>query len=887
MSAVRSLLSDGTQLKAKYGLKIERPLGLLQGTERPASIPSAFERVFQGTARFWNTSLQRKEHIKGMILWTISDKERFENLVDHLRNLITDLGQLTGPYGVAQSQIWIVKYEMEKIEDESSLEAITEVNSSAPDDDLVSVAASRQLALVRERSVVVGQTNDNSWGGLIQPDDSISLLNQPKMPQIQELEEDINIGPQPLEITRVLPSQWRNVKTRQGLFPWLGVLIVCTNTATARPLVAVRDAKAPGHNDPLDYIRRAMSFDDEDKDGRADLREAAESVVSPSRVAINSRTLLAMLAKVTKIRISESNNVMVHPFKYLVLHAEKIRKVYQSVCDECETHGFQQSTDITTTAVADSNDSESSAEDNTNTAVEARSDEDLLRDIYRVKAELQCLIEFMDTDLAAHFKFLKDIEQRHGKVGFEHLWHYFNPNDVVFRTLATGTIDCERSQGYVIIHVSGGRPILDVTSHDDGNTASKTLSQLARPGDICGDESANASTSIMTPFILDCLFLDYDGRVFGPRPQRIIIPPFPGLRAAGRLPVGFGSLEQREAMKKRGSIFVDAVKPRFEGIGHFTFSGTSNSELEAGHSETCRHCSQTNIVDEVDGAIIVDPAAAIQYLKSQSCTLDVQFGAGVVARPTQHEFKEVFEPLNRDHPTGPRYTDVFDDSVIDRKLRESAGGWIRLRLTAKRLMQDDEWLEGARQILPPHVLAFSLGNRKWYSLPVSKLCRISTDDRGSIWDDLVLPQGHKPLVLALVSALGGPENELPPNTSNAHKTQYESVSAISRSRRRCLTVLMHGAPGTGKTHLVEGVADRLRRPLFVINCAELGTVERGAIAKLEHWFGLAKKWHCVLLLKEVDAFLARRTRGDEVERVEITSGMIRISYRRITLGTVC
>lgn len=108
--------------------------------------------------------------------------------MDNLRNLIADLSQLTEPYGVAQSQTWIVKYEMEKIEDESSLEAITQVNSSAPDDDLVSLPASRQLALVRERSVLAGQTNEMSWGGLIQPNDSISLFNQPKMPQIQELE---------------------------------------------------------------------------------------------------------------------------------------------------------------------------------------------------------------------------------------------------------------------------------------------------------------------------------------------------------------------------------------------------------------------------------------------------------------------------------------------------------------------------------------------------------------------------------------------------------------------------------------------------------------------------------------------------------------------------
>ena len=233
MAAVRSLLTDGSQLKAKYGLRIEKSAKQSPDNDSRDHAPmSAFERVFQGTAKFWNTSLQRKSYIQGTICWTVNDKDKFEELVDRIRSLVTDLDQFTEAYGVSQSQRWVVKYEMEKIEDEASLEAITEVNGSAADDDLVSVAASRQLGLVRERSVVGEQHEGTGWSRL-QPDDSVSLFGgRTLLPPIYELEEDINIGPQPIEITRVRPSQWRNIKTRQGLFSWLGVLIVCTTCCT-------------------------------------------------------------------------------------------------------------------------------------------------------------------------------------------------------------------------------------------------------------------------------------------------------------------------------------------------------------------------------------------------------------------------------------------------------------------------------------------------------------------------------------------------------------------------------------------------------------------------------------------------------------------------------
>jgi hypothetical protein len=115
--------------------------------------PSAFSKVFQTTKDFWNTSLQRKDQMAGSVRWSVYDKERFEHLVQNLRDFLEDLSKFTSDMGMTESQRLIVKYELELIDDESSLEAITAASACDDGDDLVSHAASQRLSKVRSQSV--------------------------------------------------------------------------------------------------------------------------------------------------------------------------------------------------------------------------------------------------------------------------------------------------------------------------------------------------------------------------------------------------------------------------------------------------------------------------------------------------------------------------------------------------------------------------------------------------------------------------------------------------------------------------------------------------------------------------------------------------------------
>lgn len=61
--------------------------------------PSPFERAFQSTKHFWNTSLQRKEQLSGSVFWAVIGKERFCELIEDLR-----ISLKTGPESL---RLWV------------------------------------------------------------------------------------------------------------------------------------------------------------------------------------------------------------------------------------------------------------------------------------------------------------------------------------------------------------------------------------------------------------------------------------------------------------------------------------------------------------------------------------------------------------------------------------------------------------------------------------------------------------------------------------------------------------------------------------------------------------------------------------------------------------
>lgn len=136
-----------------------------------------------------------------------------------------------------------------------------------------------------------------------------------------------------------------------------------------------------------------------------------------------------------------------------------------------------------------------------------------------------------------------------------------------------------------------------------------------------------------------------------------------------------------------------------------------------------------------------------------------------------------------------------------------------------------------------------------------------------------LPVGHKDVVQALVQTHFRRSIRRGQTASNEDdEEQFDLV----RDKGKGLIILLHGAPGVGKTSTAECVAEANNRPLLPITCGDLGITAQDVERKLEINFRLAQAWSCVLLLDEADVFLAQRTSSD-LERNAVVSGKSIIS----------
>lgn len=83
-------------------------------------------------------------------------------------------------------------------------------------------------------------------------------------------------------------------------------------------------------------------------------------------------------------------------------------------------------------------------------------------------------------------------------------------------------------------------------------------------------------------------------------------------------------------------------------------------------------------------------------------------------------------------------------------------------------------------------------------------------------------------------------------------------------------ILLHGPPGTGKTHLARAIASSAHSSVLVINGPELSSAYHGETeSKLRDVFKQAReKSPCIVVLDEIDALVPRREEGagGEVEK---------------------
>jgi hypothetical protein len=185
---------------------------------------------------------------------------------------------------------------------------------------------------------------------------------------------------------------------------------------------------------------------------------------------------------------------------------------------------------------------------------------------------------------------------------------------------------------------------------------------------------------------------------------------------------------------------------------------------------------------------------------------------------------------------------MFDDHRVD---RQRTVEFIRANGSLLRTISSSEELtENMMLLLPNRVYGFVLRSRRWHFLNIDNIRPLERHSDG--FESLILPQGVARLVESLVKT-HDPQNR--PLAASSESEREHHVDLV-RGKGKGLIILLHGAPGVGKTSTAECVADYTHRPLFPITCGDIGETAKEVEQNLEQNFSLANRWGCVLLVSQ-------------------------------------
>ncbi|QIX01351.1 hypothetical protein AMS68_006868 [Peltaster fructicola] len=162
-------------------------------------------------------------------------------------------------------------------------------------------------------------------------------------------------------------------------------------------------------------------------------------------------------------------------------------------------------------------------------------------------------------------------------------------------------------------------------------------------------------------------------------------------------------------------------------------------------------------------------------------------------------------------------------------------------------------------LLPGRVFGYLLRDREWTCFDLSSSATwtaIQEDD--SAWRQMQINESHRRNLVALVARHFKNREHRRGGRLVDHVDGFDLIQGKGRG----LVILLHGAPGVGKTSTAESIAARFGKPLLPITCGNLGTNVYRVEYELKEHFSLAEKWGCVVLLDEADVFLARREKSD-------------------------
>ncbi|KAG9188828.1 hypothetical protein G6011_07533 [Alternaria panax] len=634
-----------------------------------------------------------------------------------------------------------------------------------------------------------------------------------------------------------------------------------------------------------DNTKRSTNSENEKTELRVPRQDA-----SPTHIAINSQILADVITPEVDFVLHNESKIFIAPFKGIITYEHAIREAFKRRTAECESEKAgtdQQSVDPASTNNVAQSDTQSPGADSSPSTPEIDEQDqsgrcnDAKRQTVDTAAQiifeekcierdlLGCLIEVMDTDLRATFELrrrLQDEKMTQGEVFYKDLWHLYKPGDIV---VSNPALHLGPQQAYCVLHVTGGRTSYEKLYPSDAIPLSPTVFSFA-------NEVLKVSAGV-TPFVLDCIYIDYDGTKYGPQAKCVALQDYNGLKAIRSLelfPIRFshetpGTYTSLVERGKQYASLPGGVSKLYKGL-------TMGEKLKKQAMwDTAVEVTQRK---EVYSEIILDQNAGIEYRESKP-RYDPRFGGGVIDKATAMAGSEL-EPTPCDLASCSKCTDISVDEGLDTDARFS---FIRSTALLSHATKD-ELTDDHYALLTPRMYGYALQERKWHAFNVEQVKDHEVDpnklqNSNKSFDDLVLPLAHKTLLRALVSNQTKqfrPASTTPTTDTSSTFENSEDISMdLVRGKGKGVIILLHGVPGVGKTSTAECVASHLGRPLFPITCGDLGVDAKTVETRLEEYFTLASRWGCVLLLDEADVFLAKRSE-DQLKRNALVSVFLRV-----------
>jgi len=159
----------------------------------------------------------------------------------------------------------------------------------------------------------------------------------------------------------------------------------------------------------------------------------------------------------------------------------------------------------------------------------------------------------------------------------------------------------------------------------------------------------------------------------------------------------------------------------------------------------------------------------------------------------------------------------------------------------EEMEREDTGCNGDGNYVPwhPYVPCFDLDFHTRYNVHVANLTlyKYNTD----IINQLVLPRDHKRLVKILVESKPG-------------------FTDFVRNKAGGTVIVCHGPAGLGKTLSAETFSEMSERPLYRVQCSQLGLDPEAVEKNLAIVCERANRWNAVVLMDEADVYIAERQR---------------------------